>query len=56
MHTRVDDNTVFRRGKSDIPASRMEIELSSRESELRSEATEEERELRAWDCVGWRDW
>jgi hypothetical protein len=28
--TRVEDNTVFRRGKSEIPESRMEIEGSRR--------------------------
>lgn len=50
--TRVELNTVFRRGKSDIPASRMDIEESRRESEDRrdvtdalSDAAEEEDEL-----------
>jgi hypothetical protein len=35
--TRVDDRTVFRRGKSDIPESRMDIEESRRERELRND-------------------
>jgi hypothetical protein len=43
-HTRVADKTAERRGKSLIPASRIEIEESSNESDERSEDTEAERE------------
>jgi hypothetical protein len=46
--TRVDDNTVFRRGKSLIPASRMLIEESSRVSDERREVTDALSEAR--DC------
>lgn len=40
-----------RRGKSDIPEPRMEMEESRRESEERSEETDAVREARDWDCV-----
>jgi hypothetical protein len=43
-HTRVADRTAERRGKSLIPASRIEIEESSNERDERSEDTEAERE------------
>ena len=46
--TRVDDNTVFIRGKSEIPESRIAIEESSREREERSDVTDALREAR--DC------
>ena len=46
--TRVEESTVFRRGKSEIPESRIEIEESRRESELRREVTDALREAR--DC------
>jgi hypothetical protein len=49
-HTLVEDKTVFRRGKSDIPLSSMEIEESRRERECRRLVTEEEREERDCDC------
>ncbi len=49
--TRVDDSTVFRRGKSEIPASRIEIEESSRVRELRREVTDALSEARDWDVV-----
>ena len=42
-HTLVVLKTVFRRGKSEIPESRMEILLSRVLREARREATEEER-------------
>lgn len=45
--TRVELNTVFRRGKSEIPLSRMDIEESRRESEERREVTEAVREAAA---------
>lgn len=45
---RVEDSTFFRRGKSEIPESRIEIEESRRESELRREVTDARREAR--DC------
>jgi hypothetical protein len=48
MRTLVEDNTVFRRGKSEIPESRMEIEESRRERELRREVTDAASEAR--DC------
>jgi len=51
MRTLVDDNTVFRRGKSEIPESRMEIEESSRERELRREVTDAVSEARDWEVV-----
>lgn len=44
--TRVLDRTFFRRGKSLIPESRIDIEESRREREFRSEETEAEREER----------
>jgi hypothetical protein len=50
-HTRVDDNTVLRRGKSEIPESRMEIEESRRERELRREVTDAASEARDWEVV-----
>jgi hypothetical protein len=43
-HTRVADKTAERRGKSLIPASRIEIEESSNERDERSDDTEAERE------------
>jgi hypothetical protein len=46
--TRVDDKTVFKRGESLIPASRMEIEESRRVSEERREVTDALSEAR--DC------
>jgi hypothetical protein len=46
--TRVEDKTVFRRGKSEIPESRIEIEESRRVRELRSEVTDALSEAR--DC------
>jgi hypothetical protein len=46
--TRVDDKTVFKRGKSLIPASRMEIEESRRVSDERREVTDALSEAR--DC------
>ena len=46
--TRVDDNTVFKRGKSLIPASRMLIEESRRVSDERREVTDALSEAR--DC------
>ena len=49
--TRVELKTVFRRGKSEIPLSRMEIEESSREREERREVTEAVREAAACDAV-----
>jgi hypothetical protein len=45
------DRTVERRGKSLIPASRIEIEESSSEREERSEDTEADRE--AADDADW---
>ncbi len=45
----MDDKTVFKRGKSEIPASRMEIEESRRVREERREVTDALREAR--DCV-----
>jgi len=50
-HTRVDERTVFRRGKSEIPESRIEIEESRRESELRNEVTDALSEARDCDVV-----
>jgi hypothetical protein len=47
----VDDKTVFRRGKSEIPASRMLIEESRRERELRREVTDALREARDWEVA-----
>lgn len=41
--------TFFSLGKSEIPASRMEIEESRRLNEDRREETEDESVLRAWD-------
>ncbi len=38
--TRVELSTVFKRGKSDMPASRMDIELSRREREERRAVTD----------------
>jgi hypothetical protein len=49
--TRVEDSTVFKRGKSDIPLLSIEIEESRRERECRRLVTEEEREERDCDCV-----
>lgn len=49
--TRVLDRTFCKRGKSLMPESRMEMEESRRVRELRSEATEAEREVRDWDCA-----
>jgi hypothetical protein len=49
--TRVDDSTVLRRGKSEMPASRMEIEESRREREERSEVTDALSEAADEDCV-----
>jgi hypothetical protein len=46
--TRVDDKTVFKRGKSLIPASRMLIEESRRVSDERREVTDALSEAR--DC------
>jgi hypothetical protein len=46
--TRVDDNTIFKRGKSLIPASRMLIEESRRVSDERREVTDALSEAR--DC------
>lgn len=43
------DRTVLRRGKSDMPASRMAIEESSRVREVRREVTDAEREVTDWD-------
>jgi hypothetical protein len=51
MDTLVEDKTVFKRGKSEIPLSSMEIEESRRERECRRLVTEEEREERDCDCV-----
>jgi hypothetical protein len=51
QHTLVEDSTVFKRGKSDIPLSSIEIEESRRERECRKLVTEEEREERDCDCV-----
>lgn len=51
--TRVDDKTVFRRGKSEMPASRIEIEESRSEREDRREATDEDSEERDCDCEGY---
>jgi hypothetical protein len=48
--TLVEDSTVFKRGKSDIPLSSMEIEESRRERECRRLVTDEEREERDCDC------
>jgi hypothetical protein len=48
IYTLVDDKTVFKRGKSDIPASSMEILLSRVVREERREETEEER---SWEGV-----
>ena len=50
MDTLVEDKTVFKRGKSEIPLSSMEIEESRRERECRRLVTEEEREERDCDC------
>jgi hypothetical protein len=44
-------STVFKRGKSDIPASRIEIEESRRVREERREVTDAAREERDCDCV-----
>ena len=51
--TRVDDKTVFRRGKSAIPVSRMEIEESRRVREERREVTDALREAadEDWDAI-----
>ena len=49
--TRVEVKTRFKRGKSEIPASRMEIEESRREREERSEATDAVSEERDCDCA-----
>jgi hypothetical protein len=49
--TRVEDSTFFRRGKSEIPESRIEIEESRRESELRREVTDALREARECEVV-----
>lgn len=46
--TRVDVRTFFKRGKSLIPESRIEIEESRRVREFRSEETDAVREVR--DC------
>lgn len=45
-HTRVEESTFLRRGKSEIPESRIEMEESRRERELRREVTDAVRELR----------
>ena len=47
----MDDKTVFKRGKSLIPASRMEIEESRRVREERREVTDALREARDWVVV-----
>ena len=39
-HTRVLLKTVFRRGKSEVPESRIEMDESRRESEERRDVTE----------------
>ena len=49
IRTRVDERTFLRRGKSDIPESRIEIEESRRVREERREVTDAEREVSAWD-------
>jgi hypothetical protein len=49
---RVVVKTVDRRGKSAIPASRMEIEESRREREERRDETEAEREVAVEDAYG----
>lgn len=48
----MDVRTIFRRGKSEIPASRIEMLESRREREFRREETEEERDWREADCGG----
>lgn len=47
--TRVEESTFFRRGKSEMPESRIEIEESRRERELRREVTDAVSELRDWE-------
>lgn len=49
--TRVDASTFLSRGKSEIPASRMEIEESRREREERREVTEALSDWRDCDCA-----
>lgn len=49
--TRVDVKTVFMRGKSEIPLSRMEIEESRREREERRDITEAAREAFVLECA-----
>jgi hypothetical protein len=52
MCTRVEPRTFFKRGKSRIPESRIEIDESRREREERREETDAEREERDCDCAG----
>jgi hypothetical protein len=50
--TRVLERTVFKRGKSEIPESRIEMLESRRERELRREETEALREAAEdWEVV-----
>jgi hypothetical protein len=51
--TRVEDRTVFRRGKSEIPESRMDIEESRRVREERRDVTDALREAadEDWDVI-----
>lgn len=49
--TRVEDSTVFKRGKSEMPESRIEIEESRRVREERREVTLALREARDCDCA-----
>ncbi len=50
---RVDDKTVFNRGKSAIPASRIDMLESRRVSEERREVTDAAREAADWEVVDW---
>jgi hypothetical protein len=48
--TRVEARTFLRRGKSEMPASRMDIEESRREREERREVTDALSDWRDCDC------
>lgn len=47
----MEDSTVFKRGKSAMPTSRMEIEESRSERDERREVTDALREAADEDCV-----
>lgn len=56
VHTRVLLKTVFRRGKSEIPESRIEMEESRREREERKEVTDALSDWEAGVAILTCDW